>query len=72
MLPPPSPARMNGAGKQLDFNNPAAAAAISAKPIGMLRITVVEGRGLKMQQELFNIDTPDVYCKITFGVSSKV
>jgi hypothetical protein len=55
---------MNGNGKKLDFGDDEA--------IGTVRITVVQGRGLKIREELFNIDVPDVYCKIGFGSSSKV
>ena len=56
--------KMNGNEKKLDLGDDEA--------IGTVRITVVKGRGLKIQEELFFIDVPDVYCKIGFGSSSKV
>jgi Ca2+-dependent lipid-binding protein len=67
MLPNNSPRHheMNrNNGKKLDFGDDEA--------IGTIRITVVQGRGLKIQEELFNIDVPDVYCQIGFGSSSNV
>jgi hypothetical protein len=68
MLPHNAPRHhhdMNGNGKKLDVSDEEAI-------IGTVRITVVQGRGLKIREELFNIDVPDVYCQIGFGASSQV
>jgi hypothetical protein len=58
---PSSPSRyINGPGKRLDFEE-------EQEPIGMVRVTVVHGRGLKIREELFSVDVPDVYCELLFG-----
>jgi Ca2+-dependent lipid-binding protein len=60
---------MNGhGGKKLDSDS--AADRTTDDSIGEVRVTVVSGRGLKIQEELFNIDVPDVYCKIHFDSQS--
>jgi len=40
--------------------------------IGTVRLSVICGRGLTIQQELFNIDVPDAYCTIQFGSSTDI
>lgn len=58
---------MNGGGCKPDFAEDPAAASI-----GRVRITVVKGRGLQIQQELFNIDIPDAHCNAKFGASKEI
>ena len=36
-----------------------------SEPIGTVRVTIVKARGLQIQEELFNIDIPDVYCTVS-------
>ena len=50
----------NDNGNRLDFDG-------EPKNIGTVRVTVLNGRGLKIQQELFSFDVPDMYCELRFG-----
>lgn len=38
-------------------------------PVGMVRVSAVEGRGFKVLQKVILKDIPDVYCKISLGAS---
>ncbi|KAL7543424.1 hypothetical protein ACHAXR_012705 [Thalassiosira sp. AJA248-18] len=38
-------------------------------PVGMVRVTVLKGRGFKVLQKILLKDIPDVYCKISLGAS---
>ncbi|KAL7526718.1 hypothetical protein ACHAXR_001619, partial [Thalassiosira sp. AJA248-18] len=40
-------------------------------PVGMVRVTVLEGRGFQVQRKRLLKDIPDVYCKISLGASEK-
>jgi Ca2+-dependent lipid-binding protein len=53
---------MNGHGKRLTFDDESR----EQEPIGTVRVSVVQGRGLKIKEELFSIDVPDVYCEVLF------
>jgi Ca2+-dependent lipid-binding protein len=35
--------------------------------LGTVRITVVRGRGLRIEQQLFEVAIPDCYCIVKFG-----
>ena len=45
----------------------AGASTASTAHLGTIRLTIVKARGLKVKEELFNIDVPDVYCQVAFG-----
>ena len=49
--------------KQLDYDEES----LPIGHLGTVRITVVKGRGLRIEQQLFEVAIPDCYCIVKFG-----
>ena len=57
---PRSPPKMNGNSVRFDLDDEPA--------VGTFQLTVVRARGLKIREELFGFDVPDVYFEVRLGV----